>query len=94
MQARLIPVDSHERIRLIGHHHLCVGAFVISRSICRNRLRLWIFCYYCGYFSREEGRCISGWINKNTKHSAVLDHLGLKPGCQACVKNMDLRSDN
>jgi hypothetical protein len=27
MQAHLIPVDSHERIRLIGHHHLCVGAF-------------------------------------------------------------------
>ena len=25
--AHLIPLDIHERVRLMGHHHLCAGAF-------------------------------------------------------------------
>ena len=40
------------------------------------------FCYLCGYWSEEDGRCSTGWKNKISKDAAVLDHLGLKPGDQ------------
>jgi LmbE family N-acetylglucosaminyl deacetylase len=39
-----------------------------------------VFCYQCGYWSAEEGRCSTGWRNKIEKDAAVLRHLGLKPG--------------
>ena len=41
-----------------------------------------LFCYQCGYWSEDEGRCSTGWKNKITKDAAVLDHLGLIPGDQ------------
>jgi len=39
-----------------------------------------IFCYQCGYWDEEQGRCSTGWKNKITKDAAVLDHLGLRTG--------------
>jgi hypothetical protein len=39
-----------------------------------------LFCYQCGFWSEDEGRCSTGWKNKITKDAAVLDHLGLKHG--------------
>ncbi|MCJ7532977.1 MAG: PIG-L family deacetylase [Anaerolineales bacterium] len=39
-----------------------------------------IFCYQCGYWSEEDGRCSTGWKNKIVKDAAVLKQLGLKPG--------------
>jgi LmbE family N-acetylglucosaminyl deacetylase len=109
IQAHLIPVDIHERIRLMGHHHLCVGAFdellklpvfQLAYSSLMEHLKphpdlivetvfgYGFFCYHCGYFSHEEGRCTTGWINKVTKDAAVLDHLGLKPGCQTRIEDL------
>jgi len=97
----IFPVDVNERIRIMGHHHLCAGAFeelfafplfragypelvtrlkpdpdVMVESIYGYDL----FCYQCGYWSEEEGRCVTGWKNKISKDAAVLKHLGLRPG--------------
>ena len=108
-QAHLIPLDIHERVRLMGHHHLCAGAFdellnlpvfqlgyaslvehlkpnpdVIVETVYGYGL----FCYHCGYFSQEEGRCTTGWKNKLAKDVAVLDHLGLKPGSQTRLEDL------
>ncbi len=100
---RIIPQDIAERVRLMGHHHLCAGAF--EALIAQPTFRLGyaslvnylnpdpdlivesiygydLFCYQCGYWSEEEGRCTTGWKNKTSKDAAVLDHLGLKPGDQ------------
>lgn len=108
-QAHLIPVDIHERIRLMGHHHLCAGAFdellklpvfQLAYASLVEHLKphpdlivetvygYGFFCYHCGYFSHEEGRCTTGWINKVTKDVAVLDHLGLKPGSQTRMEDL------
>lgn len=46
------------------------------------------FCYHCGYFSQDEGRCTSGWKNKLAKDYAVLEHLGLKPGSQTRLEDL------
>ncbi len=96
-----IPGDFSTHIRLMGHHHLCAGAFEalialppfrLGYAALVERLRVDpdlqietiygydIFCYHCGYWSHEEGRCSTGWQNKITKDAAVLRHLGLKPG--------------
>jgi LmbE family N-acetylglucosaminyl deacetylase len=97
----IFPVNLNEKISLMGHHHLCAGAFqqlldfpafqlgyanlvehlkpspdVIIESIYGYDL----FCYQCGYWSEEEGRCSTGWKNKITKDAAVLEHLGLRTG--------------
>jgi hypothetical protein len=98
---QIIPQDIGKRIRLMGHHHLCAGAF--DELIAQPTFRLGYaalvdhlkpepdmivdtiygydtFCYLCGYWSEEDGRCSTGWKNKISKDAAVLDHLGLKPG--------------
>ena len=97
----IIPQDIAERVRLMGHHHLCAGAF--EELIAQPTFRIGyaslvdhfhpdpdlviesiygydLFCYQCGFWSEEEGRCSTGWKNKITKDAAVLDHLGLKHG--------------
>jgi len=97
----VFPVDVNERIRIMGHHHLCAGAFeeLFAFPLFRagypelvKRLRpnpdvlvesiygYDLFCYQCGYWSEEEGRCVTGWKNKISKDAAVLKHLGLRPG--------------
>lgn len=105
----IIPRDMAERVRLMGHHHLCAGAF--EQLIAQPTFRLGystlvdlfhpdpnliiesiygydLFCYQCGYWSEEEGRCSTGWKNKITKDAAVLDHLGLKPGDQNRLEDL------
>ena len=105
----IIPQDIAERVRLMGHHHLCAGAF--EELIAQPTFRLGystlvdlfnpdpnliiesiygydLFCYQCGYWSEEEGRCSTGWKNKITKDAAVLDHLGLKPGDQTRLEDL------
>ena len=107
--AHLIPVDIHERVRLMGHHHLCAGAFdellnlpvfQLGYASLVEHLKpdpdlvietvygYGLFCYHCGYFSQEEGRCSTGWKNKIAKDVAVLDHLGLKPGNQTRLEDL------
>jgi LmbE family N-acetylglucosaminyl deacetylase len=99
--SQIIPQDIGKRIRLMGHHHLCAGAF--DELIVQPTFRLGYaalvdhlkpepdlivdtiygydtFCYLCGYWSEEDGRCSTGWKNKLSKDAAVLDHLGLRPG--------------
>jgi LmbE family N-acetylglucosaminyl deacetylase len=97
----IFPLDLNERIRIMGHHHLCTGAFeelfafplfragypeLISRLqpspdlLVESIYGYDVFCYQCGYWSEEEGRCVTGWRNKITKDAAVLEHLGLRPG--------------
>ncbi len=108
-QEHLIPQDIHERIRTMGHHHLCAGAFdellklpvfQLGYASLVEHLKphpdlivetvygYGLFCYHCGYFSHEEGRCTTGWKNKITKDAAVLNHLGLKPGCQTRLEDL------
>jgi len=98
---QIIPAGFQTHIRLMGHHHLCAGAFdaLIAQPTFRlgyanlvDQLRpdpdlrvesiygYDVFCYQCGYWSEEEGRCSTGWKNKISKDAAVLRHLGLKPG--------------
>ena len=98
---RIFPQDLNRRIRLMGHHHLCAGAFdqLLASPLFRAgypelvaRLRpspdmlvesiygYDIFCYQCGYWSEEEGRCVTGWQDKIAKDAAVLRHLGLRTG--------------
>jgi len=97
----IIPIDFYQRIKLMGHHHLCAGAFdrllsdpgfsteyasLVSRLKPSPDLEIEtiygydIFCYQCGYWSEEEGRCSTGWRNKISKDRAVLQLLGLKTG--------------
>ena len=106
---QIIPRDIGERVRLMGHHHLCAGAF--EQLIAQPTFRLGyaslvehfnpnpdliiesiygydLFCYQCGYWSEEEGRCSTGWKNKITKDAAVLKHLGLKPGDQTRLEEL------
>ena len=106
---QIIPQDFNRHIRLMGHHHLCAGAF--EELIAQPTFRLGyanlvdqlnpdpdlivesiygydIFCYQCGYWSEDEGRCSTGWKNKISKDAAVLKHLGLKPGDQVSLENL------
>ena len=106
---QIIPPDMDERVRLMGHHHLCAGAF--EELIAQPTFRLGyatlvdqlkpnpdlivesiygydVFCYQCGYWSEEEGRCSTGWKNKISKDAAVLKHLGLKPGDQIRLEDL------
>lgn len=97
----IIPININRRIRLMGHHHLCVGAFdkllndpgfsmeyaeLVSKLNPSPEMEIEsiygydVFCYQCGYWSEEEGRCSTGWKNKISKDAAVLNHLGLKTG--------------
>jgi len=90
-----------QRIRLMGHHHLCAGAFeelfafplfragypeLVTRlqpspeALIESIYGYDVFCYQCGYWSEEEGRCSTGWKNKISKDAAVLEHLGLRTG--------------
>lgn len=105
----IIPTDIAEKVRLMGHHHLCAGAFeeLIAQPTFRigyaslvdhfnpnNDLLIEsiygydLFCYQCGYWSEEEGRCSTGWKNKITKDAAVFDHLGLKHGDQTRLEDL------
>ena len=106
---QIIPQDVEKRAHLMGHHHLCAGAFeeLIAQPTFRlgyaalvDRLKpnpnlviesiygYDLFCYQCSYWSEEEGRCSTGWKNKITKDAAVLDHLGLKPGDQTRLEDL------
>jgi len=97
----IIPINLNQRIRLMGHHHLCAGAFdrlltdpgfsseyaaLVSKMNPTSETEIEsiygydVFCYQCGYWSEEEGRCSTGWKNKISKDAAVLEHLGLKTG--------------
>jgi LmbE family N-acetylglucosaminyl deacetylase len=97
----IFPKDADKKIRLMGHHHLCAGAFeeLFSSELFKEgypdlvaRLKpspdvmvesiygYDLFCYLCGYWSEEEGRCSTGWKNKITKDAAVLEHLGISTG--------------
>jgi len=108
-QAHIIPLDIKERIRIMGHHHLCAGAFdeLLKMPVFRIGYASLVdhinpnpdlivetvygygqFCYHCGYFSQDEGRCTSGWKNKLAKDYAVLEHLGLKPGSQTRLEDL------
>ncbi len=98
---QIIPSDIESHIRLMGHHHLCAGAF--DALLAQPAFRLGyanlvdhlhidpdmqvesiygydLFCYQCGYWDEQEGRCSTGWKNKISKDAAVLKQLGLKPG--------------
>jgi LmbE family N-acetylglucosaminyl deacetylase len=106
---QIIPQDIAERVRLMGHHHLCAGAF--EQLIAQPTFRLGyaslvehfnpapdliiesiygydLFCYQCGYWSEEEGRCSTGWKNKISKDAAVLNQLELKPGDQTRLEDL------
>jgi len=95
------PEDINKRIRLMGHHHLCIGAYdelarlqvfkeaypeLVSRLkpqpdlLVESIFGYDLFCYQCGWWSEDEGKCETGWKNKITKDAAVLNHLGLKTG--------------
>jgi LmbE family N-acetylglucosaminyl deacetylase len=97
----IIPSNLDKRIRLMGHHHLCAGAFerllsdpgfamefadLVSQIKLKPDLEVEsiygydVFCYLCGYWSEEEGRCSTGWKDKISKDAAVLKHLGLETG--------------
>ena len=97
----IIPSDIGERIKLMGHHHLCTGAFdrlltdpgfSMEYATLVSRLKpspdfeiesiygYDIFCYQCGYWDEEAGRCSTGWKNKLSKDKAVLQYLGLETG--------------
>ena len=97
----IIPIDINQRIKLMGHHHLCAGAFdrllsdpgfsaayaaLVSRLEPSPDLEIEsiysydVFCYQCGYWSEEEGRCSTGWKDKISKDAAVLKHLELQTG--------------
>ena len=101
LKDQVVPDDIDKKARLMGHHHLCAGAF--AGLLAQPTFRLGyaslvdhlnpspdmlvesiygydVFCYQCGYWSEEEGRCSTGWRNKIEKDAAVLRHLGLKPG--------------
>ena len=105
----ILPQDINKRVRLMGHHHLCVGAF--EELIAQPSFRLGyatlvdhlkpdpdlivesiygydLFCYQCGYWSEDEGRCSTGWKNKITKDMAVLNQIGLKPGNQTRLADL------
>jgi len=107
--AHRIPQDIHERVRIMGHHHLCAGAFdellelpvfQLGYASLVEHLKphpdlvvetvfgYGLFCYHCGYFSQEEGRCTTGWKNKIAKDVAVLDHLGLTHGSQTRLEDL------
>jgi LmbE family N-acetylglucosaminyl deacetylase len=96
-----LPANLGERISIMGHHHLCAGAFDELLQSTPFRLAYAnlveglrpnpgmevesifgydLFCYQCGYWSHEEGRCSTGWQNKLTKDAAVLEYLGIQPG--------------
>ena len=96
-----LPSNLGQRISIMGHHHLCAGAFDELLQSTPFRLAYAnlveglhpnpsmevesifgydLFCYQCGYWSHEEGRCSTGWQNKLTKDAAVLEYLGIQPG--------------
>jgi len=98
---QIFSQDLGQRIRLMGHHHLCAGAFeelfafplfragypeLVTRlqpspeALIESIYGYDVFCYQCGYWSEEEGRCSTGWKNKISKDAAVLEHLGLRTG--------------
>lgn len=98
---QIFPTTIDQRLSLMGHHHLCAGAFdalltdpgfsaeyaeLVSRLEPSPHMEIEsiygydIFCYQCGYWSEEEGRCSTGWKNKISKDAAVLGHLGLQTG--------------
>jgi len=106
---QIIPQDMEKHVRLMGHHHLCAGAF--DELIAQPTFRLGyptlierlksdadliiesiygydLFCYQCGFWSEEEGRCATGWKNKITKDAAVLKYLGLKPSDQTRLEDL------
>ncbi len=99
--SQIFPADMTQRLHIMGHHHLCAGAFdllltdpgfaaeyaeLVSRITPSPDLEIVsiygydVFCYQCGYWSEEEGRCSTGWKNKISKDAAVLHHLGLETG--------------
>jgi len=98
---QIFPVNIRQRLSLMGHHHLCAGAFdellsdpgfsaeyaeLVARLDPSQPMEIEsiygydVFCYQCGYWSEEEGRCSTGWKNKISKDAAVLKHLGLRTG--------------
>lgn len=97
----IFPQDCAQRVRLMGHHFLCVGAFdelmsstlfrvgypdIVERIKADPELNVEaiygydIFCYQCGFWSEEEGRCTTGWRDKLAKDAAVLKQLGIRTG--------------
>jgi len=98
---QIFPKNINKRLSLMGHHHLCVGAFdlllkdpgfqaeyagLVSRTNPTPDMEIEsiygydLFCYQCGYWSEEEGRCSTGWKNKISKDAAVFNHLGIETG--------------
>jgi len=97
----IFPQDCAARVRLMGHHFLCVGAFdelmssrlftsaypdIVERINANPDLQIEaiygydLFCYQCGFWSEDEGRCTTGWQDKLAKDAAVLKALGIKTG--------------
>lgn len=97
----ILATNLNQRIRLMGHHHLCAGAFeelfqsIPFRLSYQNLVETLqaspdleiesifgydVFCYQCGYWDGEQGRCSTGWKNKISKDAAVLDYLGIRTG--------------
>jgi LmbE family N-acetylglucosaminyl deacetylase len=97
----MLPENLNQRMSIMGHHHLCAGAFDgllnsipfrLSYPNLMERLKpspdmevqtiygYDLFCYQCGYWSEEEGRCSTGWKNKVSKDAAVLDYLEIPTG--------------
>lgn len=98
---QIFPLTINQRLSLMGHHHLCAGAFdyllkdpgfsaeyaeIVARVKPKDNLEIEsiygydLFCYQCGYWSEDEGRCSTGWKDKISKDAAVLKHLGLPTG--------------
>jgi hypothetical protein len=98
---QIFPITVGQRLSLMGHHHLCAGAFdyllkdpgfsaeyaeIVARVQAKDDLEIEsiygydLFCYQCGYWSEDEGRCSTGWKDKISKDAAVLNHLGLQTG--------------
>jgi len=99
--ARIFPCDIDRKVRLMGHHFLCLGAFdelkdsalfqagypdLLARLQAKPDLEVEavygydLFCYQCGYWSEDEGRCTTGWRDKLSKDAAVLERLGIATG--------------
>ncbi len=110
--AHIFPIDLDRRIRLMGHHHLCAGAFeellqypafragyanLVERLHPTPDVEIEsiygydVFCYQCGYWSEEDGRCSTGWKNKISKDAAVLEHLGIKTGQRMRLEDLQRR---
>jgi hypothetical protein len=108
----IFPRDCARKVRLMGHHFLCIGAFeelrtstlfsagypdILARIQPGPGLKVEaiygydLFCYQCGFWSEDEGRCTTGWRDKIAKDAAVLERLGIANGDVLTIEEVERR---